>query len=403
MRAKEYIEIHKSKLEFAEQVTAILEHCTDLRTNLSKTIKFYDCYLSTFENLQRFLTNSRVSKIKKESYWKLLHEELQPAIKNDKSYTYLYQRMLQEKDLLSTLVSADEIKDCICQQFEDYPKQFIDDFVCTEPNKDYYENICDIFSTSEDILNVFNTAYEIFDNIRVKMHKPIQASFYFKEYPYKSERHKYFILPLVASYLNNYDYDLTDSQRKNRQKVSEELSKYIAQSIDPQSEAVKAKSYWYFFQNSLKAAVGDNEKIKLLITKQTEFNQMPEIERQSLGAEFGRNCQLEIDKIRQLQALNVSAEEDTAEKDSGQIAPVKVRSVVLLELLKKMQLGTAQNDLTKICKLIAFVTGNSYNNIYNEMQKGIFFGKSHGKYIEEANKLLSDINASISINKDKQY
>jgi hypothetical protein len=97
MRAKKYIEIHKGKLEFAEQITAILAHCSDLRADLSKTIKFYDCYLSTFENLQRFLTNSRVPKIKKESFWKLLREELQPAIKADKSYSYLYQRIVQEK------------------------------------------------------------------------------------------------------------------------------------------------------------------------------------------------------------------------------------------------------------------------------------------------------------------
>jgi hypothetical protein len=264
MRAKEYIEINKGKLEFAGQVQAILTHCAKIRTDFSRTIKFYENYLSSVEKIQRYLEKSKLPKIKKESYWKLLHEELQQTIRADKSFSYLYQCVLQKKDMLQTHIPAEEVQECICRQFEDYPKQFIDDFACIEPNKDYYDNICDVFSTSEDILNVFNTTYEIFDNIQVKMYKPIQASFYFKEYPYKSEWHKYFILPLVASYLNNYDYDLSDSQRKNRQKVSEELSKYIAQSIDPQSEVVKAKSYWYFFRNSLKTAVGDNEKIKLL-------------------------------------------------------------------------------------------------------------------------------------------
>ncbi|MCE5331487.1 MAG: hypothetical protein LLF95_05020 [Bacteroidales bacterium] len=91
------------------------------------------------------------------------------------------------------------------------------------------------------------------------------------------------------------------------------------------------------------------------------------------------------------------------EKESPDVAPVKVRSIVILELLKKLQLGTAQNDLTKICKLIAFLTGNSYNNIYNELQKGIYFSKIHSRYIDEANKILSELKASISINKDKQY
>jgi hypothetical protein len=93
----------------------------------------------------------------------------------------------------------------------------------------------------------------------------------------------------------------------------------------------------------------------------------------------------------------------TPEIENTDVAPVKVRSVVILELLKKMQLGTAQNDLTKICKLIAFLTGNSYNSIYNELQKGVFFSKTHSRHIYEANKLLAEINTSISIDKNKQY
>lgn len=104
---------------------------------------------------------------------------------------------------------------------------------------------------------------------------------------------------------------------------------------------------------------------------------------------------------RKIQLLQQPA--TTPENANTDVASIKVRSVVILELLKKMQLGTAQNDLTKICKLIAFLTGNSYNSIYNELQKGVFFSKFHGKQIDEANKLLAELNASISINKDKQY
>ena len=91
------------------------------------------------------------------------------------------------------------------------------------------------------------------------------------------------------------------------------------------------------------------------------------------------------------------------EKDSADVASIKLRSVIILELLKKMQLGTAHNDLTKICKLIAFLTGNSYNSIYNEIQKGVYFSKFHGRQIDEANKILEELNALISIDKNKQY
>jgi len=91
------------------------------------------------------------------------------------------------------------------------------------------------------------------------------------------------------------------------------------------------------------------------------------------------------------------------EKDNTDVASIKLRSVIILELLKKMQLGAAHNDLTKICKLIAFLTGNSYNSIYNEMQKGVYFSKYHGKQIDEANKILEELNTSIAIDKNKQY
>ena len=72
-------------------------------------------------------------------------------------------------------------------------------------------------------------------------------------------------------------------------------------------------------------------------------------------------------------------------------------------MLKQMQLGTAHNDLSKICKLITFLTGNSYNSIYNEVQKGTYFTKFHSKQIDEVNKILEELNALISIDINKQY
>jgi len=113
----------------------------------------------------------------------------------------------------------------------------------------------------------------------------------------------------------------------------------------------------------------------------------------------------EIDLIKRTKELSNAGTQtaETVEKDNPDVASIKVRSVVILEILKKMQLGTAHNDLTKICKLIAFLTGNSYNSIYNEIQKGIHFSKYHSRQIDEANKILEELNACITIDKHKQY
>jgi hypothetical protein len=82
------------------------------------------------------------------------------------------------------------------------------------------------------------------------------------------------------------------------------------------------------------------------------------------------------------------------------VASLKVRSMVILELLKKQKIGTAYNDLTKICRLIAFLTGNSYKSIYAELQKGVRFTKYHLGHIAEANRILGELGAGIVIERD---
>ncbi len=104
-------------------------------------------------------------------------------------------------------------------------------------------------------------------------------------------------------------------------------------------------------------------------------------------------------KIQILQQPDTTCPQNPQNPD---VASIKVRSIVILELSKKLQLGTAYNNLTNICKLIAFLTGNSYNNIHNELQKGVFFSNYHKKEIDKSNKILAELNASISIDKNKK-
>jgi histidyl-tRNA synthetase len=101
---------------------------------------------------------------------------------------------------------------------------------------------------------------------------------------------------------------------------------------------------------------------------------------------------------------NTAVVDTTEQQGLERKIPVKVRAVVLLELLQQMKLGKAHNDLTKICDLIGFLTDKSSDYIYNELQKGVHFSqRTHKRHIEEVNKILSDLNASISIDINKQY
>ena len=113
----------------------------------------------------------------------------------------------------------------------------------------------------------------------------------------------------------------------------------------------------------------------------------------------------EIELIhRTIELSNIKKTEiETPEKDDTDVASLKIRTVAILIMLNKLGLGTAYNDRTKVCKLIAFLTGNSYKTIYRELQKGVNFSKYHHKHIDEVNGMFEKLNSSISINIDKQY
>lgn len=115
-----------------------------------------------------------------------------------------------------------------------------------------------------------------------------------------------------------------------------------------------------------------------------------------------QQIEYEIELIKKNKELiNTSGNIENDDEKTG--ATTKIRSVVIMEMLRKMQCGKANNDLTKICKLIAFLTGRSYDKIYNETQKGIILNNYHSKEITEINKILSDLNIQISVEKNKQY
>ena len=85
-------------------------------------------------------------------------------------------------------------------------------------------------------------------------------------------------------------------------------------------------------------------------------------------------------------------------------APLKVKAAIILELLKKCNIGKSHNDLSKIAKLISFLTGNSINNIYNILRKGITFDSEfHEQNITTANQILKELNSSIIIDINETY
>jgi len=107
--------------------------------------------------------------------------------------------------------------------------------------------------------------------------------------------------------------------------------------------------------------------------------------------------------IEEISLIQRTKELTTIEKDTLNSASMKIKAVVILELLKGLQLGPANNDLSKISRLITYLTDFSYNSVYRALQGGICFTDFHNEQIAEVNKILTELNATISININKQY
>lgn len=174
-------------------------------------------------------------------------------------------------------------------------------------------------------------------------------------------------------------------------------------------------SYWELFAPILKTELelpssfeelkSKGDKIDNLSEKELFYNDyLTRYKQAKAKGNITEQITHEIELIKRRRELATTTTTNTTEPEANNSqASIKVSTVVIMEMLKLMGHGKATNDLTKICKLIAFITGRSYEKIYNEAQKGIYLTGYHAKEITEVNKILFDLNISISIEKDKQY
>ena len=397
MRAKDYLAYNQEDLMFYDEIKSTLCRFEDSRENLSRTTQYYNKYLSTPEKWEAFIDKCCQHKVTKEKHWTFI-QELEKCISEDASYTYLFKCIRKEKGHTK---NALEIRDCITNQFENYPKTFIDDYLDIPVNKAFINTIDSRDYSEQQEIDIFNSAYSLFDQIRQQLSKPRHASHIYKEFLSQSEDLKDDILRLLSIYIHDYNYDISHEQRCKLDEIANLLGTYIQRRNNQNEKKTLKQGKWQLLKETIDNMIGNKEKIALLLQEKATYLQLPEEERKVIGIQFADNCQIEIDKIKAIQALEVNEEEP--ETNDEKSASIKTSSIIIMEMLKLLNKGKSVNDMSTICRLIAFLTGKSYSKIYNEVQKGICLSNYHSKEIEQANKILSDLNTNISINKDKQY
>lgn len=399
MRAKEYISYYSSSLKFAEELNSTIDRFLDYRNNYSKTSRFFTAYLSEPEKWVKFVEKCLNKKIDSHKHWGFI-QELERCISSDASFSYLHGCIANKNKTEIDVITSEQIDQYISNQYENYPCTCIDDYLTNSINAEFIKTIDSREYTEHEELDIFNSAYRLFDEIRQQLTKTRHATHIFKEFSMDSEQMKDDVLRLLSFYIRDYNYDVSSEQRSKLDEFANLLGIYIQRRNNQNEDKTLRQGKWTLLKETIDNMIGNKEKIALLLQERAFFLQLPDTERETIGIRFADNCQIEIDKINALQTLECN-EKDTNVKKDG--ASIKISSIIITELLRMIDKGKSSNDLTSICRLISFLTGKSYQKIYNEVQKGYTLTNYHEKEIEQANKILSDLNIKISIKKDKQY
>ena len=99
--------------------------------------------------------------------------------------------------------------------------------------------------------------------------------------------------------------------------------------------------------------------------------------------------------------LEEKEEEEEENKEDSKIAPSKVRAQALLEILNLCEMGTDIQDMSKISRLIGFIIGYNPEKLRQTLSKDgrsiVLKRKTHQKYVDEVNKILSDMDCIIKL------
>jgi len=148
--------------------------------------------------------------------------------------------------------------------------------------------------------------------------------------------------------------------------------------------------------------ISEEEKLKLLISERTTFLQLSIDEQKQIDVQFADKCQLEINKIKEIQSIPQSNSDSDIDANSTPKRTMKVTSDTVLLLLKELK-ATQSTDNTVIAAFTNYLTGFSAEKIRQRLSNTEELTSKHKTEVEFVNELLSklNINKSITYNKNR--
>lgn len=401
MRAKEYISYNKDSLVFAKELIATIDRFFDLRNNYSRTSRCYNAHLSDPIKWEKFIEKCTKQKINANKHWDFI-QELEKCISTDLSFYYLRICLNGKNKAEKNLFTSEQINQFISNQYENYPCNCIDDYLVNDINNAFIKTIDGRNYTEKQELEIFSTAYYLFDKIRQDLLKVRHATHIYKEHHMDSEQMKDDVLRLLSFYIHDYNYNIEDFQRDNLNVILDELSKYIQRRSKYNALNDEAKERWISLKTTLDNMISDEEKIKLLISERTEFLQLSPKEQMQIDSRFAEKCQMEIDKIKQLKSVSLETGKNESNLESKeQKRTLNVTTETIFLLLKKIKV-TQNADNTSMAAFISYLTGFSMQRIRQRLSQMDELKLANKVEVDEVNKLLNKLNISESITYSKR-
>lgn len=276
MRAKEYLEINKDQIFHYDIVKCAIDALCPLRNNKIKTEEYFNRYL--FADA-RFLANKKDFVLREGEVHQHLAREvriiLMNAVFNDESFIFAYNVIVMQNNEYHYLTPLEFCKikeyNCdtvsnierICSLYkEDYPKNNLLDYLLDDYNSIfYYEKHAELNKHEKWWLNVFNEAYRIFDNMRLKLNIPFESQLLITQYQNEDKDFENIVVDLVIHLVSGYNYDFNEKQKKAIGLLSKLISQHFSRK--------KRKSYVDKI-NELKHILKEKEEQYQIIIKEKE-------------------------------------------------------------------------------------------------------------------------------------
>jgi len=269
MRAKEYIAQNSDNIKHLVEVTKAIDDLMPIRNSKKATDEYFNKILSADIRRQDYLLRMELfeqgnamqkgkpvlEELENEIPKDIsagVREELFKAIAEDESFGYLYfllgteQNSKRKNNPIDCLPDERRINKAIKRYRDDYPKKNLDEYLNDEQNYEHYDLLTSGGYLADDeavILQYFNRAYEIYDQIRLCKQSISAARKYIRSLHFDNDILQYWTLEYVATLIEKYERN--DEQLARCKKEIEKVILPLESIVVKDGDATKEKSVVY--------------------------------------------------------------------------------------------------------------------------------------------------------------